>query len=133
MNMGHDLHSSSQTIKNFRHSISANYHGAQWTTLSPQHNPNKCSDPATTIIAHTRRRCLASFFSAETNGQSRSLFRAAVLLLFHLVDEVVVFGHDIVPVFHAVVEFLHEVIALRDEVGDGFVLFSDAGVGVLQF
>src|SRR5208282_2632948 len=54
---------------------------------------------------------------------------AAGLDLFR---QFVVFGHDVVPVFHFIVVFLHEVIALGDEVGDGFILLVNAGVGFLQ-
>jgi hypothetical protein len=54
-----------------------------------------------------------------------------VLLLLHLFHEVVVFGHNAVPILHLVVEFFHEIIALRNEVRDGVVLFSNVGVGFL--
>src|ERR1035438_3711035 len=63
---------------------------------------------------------------------ARSLGVRVVLQLLHLLGQFVVFGDDVVPIFHLVVVFLHEVIALGDEVGDGFVLFVNAGVGFLQ-
>ena len=49
-----------------------------------------------------------------------------------LFGEVVVFGHDVVPVFDAVVVFFHEVVALDDEIADAFVLPVDAVVGFFE-
>jgi hypothetical protein len=51
----------------------------------------------------------------------------------NLLNEIVVFGDDVIPVFHAVVKFLHKVIPLGDEVRNGLILFFNAGIGILQF
>src|SRR5450432_3898324 len=68
-------------------------------------------------------RLISQIFShgkfARCRNHAWSLLRAAALLFLHLLDEVVVFGDDIIPVFYCVIEFFYEFIALDDEIGDG--------------
>ena len=77
------------------------------------------------------RKCSVSHFTNDPHvlgmqhgSDERDTGAGAVAGLFlalrflHLIDQIVVFGDDVVPVFHLIVELFHEFIALGDEVGD---------------
>jgi hypothetical protein len=75
-------------------------------------------------------------FSGHPYGISshglRSFFIAALQFL-DLSSQIVVLGHNVVPILYAVVEFLYEFVPLIGQFADGFILLFDAVVGFLQF
>ena len=73
------------------------------------------------------------FSSVSFCWENFALLLPTALLLVHLLNKVVVFGDDIVPVLHTVIELFDVFVTLSRKFLERLILFLYAIVGLGQF